>query len=329
MKKIALEEAMEPPTLVQALDPALVNDEMQALSKDLQDLSGRRLAIMDTCQIEQSVLSLTSPGLEGLHDRSQAITLASTWNQYLHKGIHNHPDRLKAFACLPMHDPQAATEELKRCVHDFGFVGALINGFTPDPKTKRPLYYDDPRYHVFWREVEQLGVPIYLHPRVPPNDYPDAIYRHYPELEGSEWGFHVETGEHVLRLILSGLFDDFPKLKLVIGHMGELLVFWARRIDHRLNAEGWHLRSETATRRRAYTIEHYLKNNFHITTSGYFCDAALMHVIDVVGIDRVCFSVDYPYENTRLACDWFDRVPLSEEDKIKIAYTNAARLLKL
>ena len=164
---------------------------------------------------------------------------------------------------------------------------------------------------------------------MPANDYPHAIYHQYPELQGSEWGFHIETGEHVLRLILSGLFDHFPKLKIVIGHMGELVTFWSRRIDHRLDEEGWRLRDETAMRKRAYPITHYLKQNVTVTTSGYFCDAALRHVIDVVGIDKVCFSVDYPYENCRLACDWMDNLAMDQGDKEKIAYINAEKLLKI
>ena len=210
-----------------------------------------------------------------------------------------------------------------------GFLGALINGYTPDPRTNRPIYYDCADYDVFWKGVEQLGVPIYLHPRVPPNDFPDSIYHHYPEIQGSEWGFHVETGEHVLRLILSGLFDAYPKLKLVIGHMGEMLVFWVRRLDHRLIREGWHVNPSQHARQRAYTVEHYLKHHFHVTTSGYFCDASLRHVIDVMGIDRVCFSIDYPYENSRLACDWLDHVKLPEADKHKIAYGNAEKLFNI
>ena len=329
MKKIALEEAMEPANLVKSLDPKLVNDQMKLLSEDLQDLTGRRIDIMDECGVSQAVLSLTSPGLEGIADRSKAIDLAKEWNQHLHHGIATHRDRLKAFACLPMHDPKAALEELKRCVHEYGFLGALINGYTPDPKTNRPIYYDCSAYHVFWKGVEQLGVPIYLHPRVPPNDFPDAIYHRYPEVQGSEWGFHVETGEHVLRLILSGLFDVCPKLQLVIGHMGEMLVFWARRLDHRLLREGWHIAPSKHVRQRAYSVEHYLKNHFHVTTSGYFCDASLRHVIDVIGIDRVCFSIDYPYENSRLACDWLENLDFPETDKNKIAYANAERLFNL
>ena len=328
MKKIALEEAIAPLDMAKYLHKNLVNSEMKQLKVDLADFTEQRLQVMDRCDVSQMVLSLTSPGMEGVADLKKAPELATRWNDFLCEGIHRNRDRLKGFACLPMADPEAAAQELRRAVLDLGFVGALINGYTRDASGK-PLYYDAPEYYVFWQTAVELNVPIYIHPRVPANDHPDSIYHHYPEIQGSEWGFHTETGEHILRLILSGLFDVFPSLQLIIGHMGEILVFWARRIDHRLEAEGWGLREETASRRRAYSVTHYLQNNLHVTTSGYFCDAALRHVIDIVGIDRVCFSIDYPYENCRLACDWFDKLDLAKADKEKIAHINAARLLRL
>ena len=328
MKKIGLEEAFSTPDMDKYLEKSLVNHEMTQLKKDLIDLTDTRLRVMDQCDVAKMVLSLTSPGMEGVADLKKAPELASKWNDHLHNGIQNHKDRLKGFACLPMADPEAAANELRRAVLDLDFVGALINGFTRDHNGK-PLYYDAPEYEIFWQTAENLGVPIYIHPRVPANNHPESIYHHYPEIRGSEWGFHIETGEHILRLILSGLFDKYPKLKIVIGHMGEMLVFWAKRIDHRLLSEGWNLRTETASRRRAYPVTHYLKKHFHVTTSGYFCDSALRHVIDIMGIDKVCFSIDYPYENCRLACDWFENLDMPQIEKEKIAYINASKLLNL
>ena len=329
MKKIALEEAMMPPDLIDKLGSHLVNKSLVKLKDELIDLTGKRIDVMDKFDIEKTILSLTSPGLEGISDSNKTIDCAIAWNDHLAEGIINHSDRLKGFATLPMNHPDAAAKELERCIKELGFVGALVNGFT-DAGGIEPLHYDKKAYLPFWQTIENLDVPFYIHPRNPMSSkHYNELYYDYPQLIGSQWGFHVDTGEHTLGLILSGLFDVCPKLKIVIGHMGELVTFWARRIDHRLRVEQQQILSVFTGEPLKHSVEHYLRHNFHITTSGFFDDASLIHNIDVIGIDRICFSIDYPYEDSKIACDWLENVPLSEEDKFKLAYENAAKLLKI
>ncbi|MDG2348709.1 MAG: amidohydrolase family protein [Gammaproteobacteria bacterium] len=329
MKKIALEEAMMPPNLIEKLGSHLVNKSLIKLKDDLIDLTAKRIDVMDEFDIEKTILSLTSPGLEGINDSNKTIDCAIAWNDHLAEGIANHTNRLRGFATLPMNHPEAAAKELERCIKELGFVGALVNGFT-DAGGIDPLHYDDKSYLPFWQTIEKLDVPFYIHPRNPlsPKNQSE-FYDDFPQIIGSQWGFHVETGEHALGLILSGLFDACPKLNIVIGHMGEMITFWARRVDHRLQMEKQEILSAFTGEPLKHSVEHYLRKNFHITTSGFFDDASLIHNIDVMGIDRICFSIDYPYEQTKTACDWFDKLQLSEADKFKIAYENAAKLLKI
>ena len=327
MKKIALEEAVIIPGQEDVVPEHAIHPEFRDNYSKLVDITGRRLQDMDANEIEVAVLSVTAPGLQGVNDRTAAPLLARKWNNYLAEAISGHTDRLKAFAALPTGDPQAAAEELYRCVEDLGFVGALINGYDNSGGSE-PLYYDAPHYIDFWRAVTEIDVPVYIHPRSVP-DGRITTYSGYPELRGAAWGFHVETAEHVLRLMLSGLFDIAPGLRIIIGHMGELLPYWAWRIDHRIEREGWRNRPETKDRQRKRTVTEYLQSNFYFTTSGSFDTAGLEHALKVMGADRVLYSVDYPYEDSREANEWFEALALDDSDKRKIAYDNAARLLRI
>jgi 2,3-dihydroxybenzoate decarboxylase len=181
--------------------------------------------------------------------------------------------------------------------------------------------YDLPQYRPFWATVQQLDVPFYLHPRFPLTTRQQA-YEGHAWITGSAWGFAVETSIHALRLMGSGLFDEYPKLKVILGHLGEGLPFGIWRVDHRI--------ARTSVRPKAkLPIAHYLRENFYITTSGAFRTQALIDTIMEVGADRVLYSVDYPYEDMGEAAEWFDDAPISEPDRLKIACGDARQLFHL
>jgi len=325
MRKIALEEAVAVPGQRDLVPGGRSSFEYQAMMPvydQLTDITGERLRHMDAGGIEVSVLSVTAPGAQGIPADRDAAGLVTGWNDYLAAAVDGHADRFACFAALPMRDPDAAVRELRRCVGELGFVGALVNGYDDGDGSSGPLYYDAPAYLLFWQCVEELGVPVYLHPRSVPSGRVTA-YRGYPQLNGAAWGFHVETAEHVLRLILSGLFDRCPRLQVIIGHMGEFLPWWSWRLDHRLS------RDPGEKLPLARTVTECLRENLFITTSGYFDTPALEHALNVVGAERVLYSVDYPYESCEEAGSWFDKLDLPEDAQEKIAYSNASRLLRL
>jgi 2,3-dihydroxybenzoate decarboxylase len=213
-----------------------------------------------------------------------------------------------------MHDARTAAAELERCVRDLGFKGALVNGHTGG------VYCDDPRYDALWEVVQALDVPFYLHPvgfHVVPH-----VFGGHPELEGAAWGWGVDTGTHALRMLFAGIFDRFPELKIVLGHMGEALPFLRWRFDSRFAVYTHGVRLERKP-------SDYFGRNILITTTGVCSDAALAGAIGEIGTDAVMFSVDYPYESIAVAADWIDAAPLDAATKAKICHDNAARLLKL
>ena len=233
-----------------------------------------------------------------------------------------HPGRYLALAALPMQDPIAAGEELKRCVNELGFKGALVNGFTQRDVADSAFYYDIPEYRDFWQVVSDLDVPFYLHPRM---QIPERsqIYDGHPWLKSSPWGFAVETSTHALRLCGSGLFDDFSNLKIVIGHQGEGIPFGLWRIDARM-------RFSPRGYRGKRLLGDYFREHFHVTVSGNYNDAAFRCAVDVLGVERMYFCSDYPFERMQDAADWFDNTHVvDEEAKIKIGRTNAIRLFNL
>jgi 2,3-dihydroxybenzoate decarboxylase len=203
-------------------------------------------------------------------------------------------------------------------IRDLNFKGALVNGYSQAEGTV--FYYDLPQYIPFWGEIERAGVPLYLHPRdgTPGRDQP---YEGHPWLIGSPWSFGEETALHALRLMGSGLFDKYPKLQIVLGHLGERIPYDLWRLDHRL--------SKIPDRPAKHPMSHYFRSNFHITTSGHFCTSSMMQAISVVGVDRILFAVDYPFEDNESAAAWFDQLGLAEPDQAKIARLNALALFKL
>jgi predicted TIM-barrel fold metal-dependent hydrolase len=291
------------------------------LEQRLLDLHGHRVSEMDAHGIAYAILSLNSPAIQAIANRSRAIEIARRANDVLADAVARKPDRLGAFAALPLQDPDAAAEELTRAVRELGFKGALVNGFSQVGSGEDVVYYDHPAYAAFWRRVEDLDVPFYLHPREPlPSREP--IYEGHPWLLGPVWAFAAETAVHALRLMCSGLFDRHPRLTVILGHLGEGLPYNAWRIDHRLRKMPHGLPARR-------TITDYLRSNVFLTTSGNFRTPTLVNAMAEVGADRVLFSVDYPFEETADATQWFDSAPISEDDRFRIGCGNAARLFKL
>jgi gamma-resorcylate decarboxylase len=219
-----------------------------------------------------------------------------------------------------MLDPAAAVAELDRCAAQLRFPGVMLNGFQNVGDAATGWYYDHERFLPFWERAEALGVPVYLHPRDPlPGN--QGIYEGHPELFGAVWSFTVETATHAIRLMTSGLFDRFPRVTVILGHLGETLPFNIWRINHRASYMGDLIKF-------AQPLTHYLLNNFYVTTSGNFRTQTLNATMAEMGSDRVLFSSDYPYESMREAADWFDNAAISENDRVKIGYTNARRLFR-
>jgi 2,3-dihydroxybenzoate decarboxylase len=324
--KIALEEHFAIPETLQDSAGFLADASWEELKLRLIDIQDNRLRLMDEYDIEISILSLNAPAVQAIGDRTRAIEIARRANDYLAEQCALRPERFRAFAALPLQDPDAAAAELGRCVTDLGFVGTLVNGFSQDAEQgggEELLYYDLPQYRPFWAEVARLDVPFYLHPRNPlPRDA--RIYDGHPWLLGPTWGFAQETAVHALRLMASGLFDEQPSLQVVLGHMGEGIPYMLWRADHR---NGWVGLPPAYPAKRQFVD--YFTENFHITTSGNFRTQSLVDAMLEIGSERIMFSTDWPFENISHAADWFDSASISEADRTKIGSTNARRLFRL
>ena len=324
--KIALEEhfAIEATLSDSQVFGAHVWDELGPRLVDFQD---QRLRQMDAAGVEIMILSLNAPAVQAIPDTARAIAVAREANDRLAQEIAKRPTRFAGFAALAMQDPDAAARELTRCVKELGFVGALVNGFSQIASkaggADSALYYDLPQYRPFWKTVAELGVPFYLHPR---NPLPgaNASYEGHNWLLGPNWAFHAETAVHALRLIGSGLFDEHPQLQIILGHLGEGIPAYLWRIDHR--NEWMQARHKYAAKK---WVADYFRNNFVLTTSGNFSTSALQQAIAEIGVERVLWSADYPFEEISPAADWIEKALLSDEDRKKIARTNAQKLFKL
>lgn len=292
---------------------------MAQLLDQLCDLDDRRIADMDAAGVGMQVLSLTSPGVEQL-DATEAVTLAREANNHLADAVRRHPSRFAGFAALPTAAPDIAADELERMVREHGFKGALINGHI------RGRYLDDQFFWPILERAEALQVPLYLHPTPPPQPVIATSYmgNYAPEvavgLATAAWGWHIETAIHVLRLILSGAFDRYPSLQLVIGHLGETLPFMLPRLD---------LALPTQVTKRDRPIGAYLRENLHYTFSGFNYTPTFLDLLLQVGVDRIMFSADYPFASMVQARAFLDQLPVSPADKERIAHGNAERLLRL
>jgi hypothetical protein len=279
------------------------------------DLDGRRIADMDAAGIDVQVLSHTVPAVEALPPR-QAATLASAANDAAAEAMARHPGRFAGLATLPVAQPPAAVAELNRAVRDYGFAGAMINGHVSG------RYLDDADFWPIFECAEALGVPIYLHPNRPPEPVVAASYGGFEPVVSSAlatgaWGWHVETGLHALRLIVAGVFDRFPRLQMILGHMGEGLPAMIWRADSVLNP------ITTLSR----PVRDYFRTNFHVTTSAFFDRVSFAAAVEAIGIDRVLFSVDYPYSSNVRAREFLDRLALDDGERERVSHRNAERLL--
>ena len=289
------------------------------LVEGLCDLGEARVAAMDAAGVDVQVLSLTSPGVEQL-GAAEAVALAREVNNALAGAVRRHPGRFGGFAALPTPAPEAAADELERAVRGHGFVGALVNGHAGG------RYLDDEYFWPILERAEALAVPIYLHPTPPPRAVVEASYAgsFAPGMAGllatAAWGWHVETATHVLRLVLSGAFDRYPGLQLVIGHMGEGLPFFLPRLELALPREVTRLNRP---------VVNYLRENVHYTFGGFNWTQAFLDLVLQVGAERIMFSTDHPYAPMGEARAFLDRLPVSPADKEKIAHGNAERLLRL
>lgn len=285
------------------------------IQRRLSDLGELRLKEMDEAGIDIQVLSHGAPSLQKVTG-PQAVDLAKKVNDRLHAATLANPARFAAFAALPTDNPEAAANELERCVK-MGFKGAMIHGLA------NGVFLDDKRFRPIFARAEALDVPIYLHPALPMQTVMDAYYAEYtkdfPMVVRAAWGFTVETATVAIRLILSGLFAEHPKLKIVLGHFGETLPFLLWRIDQALKRPG----AKPMSFRDVFT------NNFYVTTSGFFSDPALLCCVMEMGVDRILFAVDWPFVANKPAVDWMNNVPLSGADRAKIFGGNAKTLLKM
>lgn len=320
--KIAVEEHFVIPSFAEYASSAAAGIDQVYMREKLLDFSRLRIPEMDRYGIEMAILSLTAQGVQAEPDVRRAVLRAREANDFLaHEVVAKNPSRFAGFATIALQDPDEAARELERAVRDLGFKGALVNGYSNIGDANTGEYYDLPKFHGFWEHVQRLDVPIYLHPR-DPLPHQQVIYEGHPGLMGPAWAWGFETATHALRLILSGLFDRFPKLRIVLGHLGEMLPFSISRTESRLTASG----NKSSLNK---PLGDYFRENFYISTSGNFRTQALIDCLLEVGADRILFAVDYPYEPTDRACGWFDQCPISEADRVKIGRLNARRLFRL
>jgi len=289
----------------------------EKLFEQLCDVGEKRIAEMDAARIDMQVLSLTSPGTEQV-EPAEAVALARDANDFLAGSIEKNPSRLAGFAALPIATPERAAEELERMVRNHGFKGAIINGH------HRGRYLDDKFFWPILECAEALNVPIYLHPTLPPKPVIEASYGGFSPivtelLAGPGWGWHIETAVHVIRLVLGGVFDQYANLQIVIGHMGETLPFMLQRLDV----------IPMAFTKLNRPISNYLRENVHFTFSGFNFTPTFLDLMLQVGVDRIMFSADHPYQSMAQARAFLDQLPVSGADKARIAHRNAEILLRI
>lgn len=317
IKKIALEEHCMFPQAVEYWKQTTVNITPELFDRavrTLSDFGDHRLEVMDKNGVEFSVLSLSGPGVQVERDTKTAVRVARELNDLLAAEVQKKPDRYGGLGHVAVQDPAAAADELERCMNDLGFQGVMINGHT------NGTYLDDDRVSPLWERAAALGAPIYIHPSNPP-DRP-YMYLNHPEMWGPLWSWGVETANHALRLVFAGVFDRYPKARLMLGHMGEALPFQFGRLDSR-----WKVSNKLQDLKKQPS--EYFQTNISVTTSGVFSLEPLLCATSAMGEDNVMFSIDYPYEHSEEGCEFIDNAPISEELRAKVCYRNAQSKLKL
>ena len=329
MRIVALEEHVTVPELMARLAPAALAargwprpDSLparMAQAAELADAGPERLVDMDRAGIDVQVLSAGGPGAD-LLDPIEGLRFARDHNDQLRRIASRHPTRFSALAHLPLSAPEAAADELERAVTKLGLKGAMVNG------TVNGAFLDDARFAPILARAERLGAPLYLHPSLPPEAVRRAYYDGLPAdagllLSGPGFGWHAETAVHVLRLVLAGALDRHPALKLIVGHMGEGLPAMMGRIDETF--------AEFGARHLGRSVTQTLIDQLWITTSGFFTLPPFLAALLSFGANRIMFSVDYPFSSNRTATEFLDHLPVSPDDKRKIAHSNADALLGL
>lgn len=330
MRTVALEEHFNIPSLLTRLQPERISargnpppaqtpEAILDATRRLPDLGASRLADMDAAGITVQVLSWAGPGAD-LLPPDESVPWSREANDTLARAVAEHPDRYAGIAHLPVGVPDRAAEELERCIRSLGFVGAMVNG-TTDGK-----FLDDPSFEPLLAAAEQLDVPIYIHPNIPPEPVRTAYYDGLPAPMGfllSTYGFgwHAEMAVHVLRLVFSGTLERHRRLKLIIGHAGEFLPLTLARTDSMSRHE--------TSKYMSRSVAQQLRDQVHVTTSGQFTWPPVQALVQTFGVDNVLFSVDYPYSGNAEGRSLLDGLPLAPADVAKIAHGNADRLLKL
>ncbi len=328
MRVIALEEHFTVPALVKRIDPDAIRRRgfrprrVSPNAPNPMDLAPEigeiRLKYMDEAGITMQVLSNTGAGPD-LVSGPEGIAIAREMNDYLAGAVAKYPTRFAGFAVLPMQSPDACAAELERCIKQLGFVGVNING------TTEGRFLDHPSYEGILATAETLDVPVYIHPHLAPEPVRAAYYSELEPgaarvLEAAGWGWHQETAIHILRLVLSGTLDRHPKLKVVIGHMGEMLPMMMARADDVFALDIEHLKRP---------VSRQINDQVWITTSGIFTEPPFLAALLTFGIDRIMFSVDYPYAQNMKGRGFLDRLTLAPSDMAKLCHANADKLLRL
>ena len=313
---IALEEHYFDPDVAAHFKEGGPEARLPALQERLFDVGERRLREMDEAGVDVQVLSHGAPATQRM-DAETAIPVARRANDKLHDVVRNSKNRFYGFAALPTGNPRAAADELERAVTQLGFKGAMIHGLA------NGLFMDDKRFWPIFERAQALDVPIYMHPAVPHPAVVDVYYKDYlkefPGLLTAGWGFTVETATQAIRMVLSGMFEAYPRLKIILGHLGEGLPFSLWRIDMALQRQG----------NRATPFRDCFREHFWITTSGNFSTPALLCCVMELGVDRILFSVDYPFVLNPPATKWMQDIPFGPDDRAKILSGNARRLLRI
>ncbi|HVG50828.1 MAG TPA: amidohydrolase family protein [Xanthobacteraceae bacterium] len=285
-----------------------------ALEQRLYDLDELRIKEMDEAGVDYQVISHGASSSQNL-PADISLDMTKRVNDRLYEAIKRHPKRFGGFAAVPTHDAKIGADELSRCVNELGFHGAMLHGLADG------VFLDDQRFWPIYERAEKLDVPIYFHPAAPQQAVVDRYYKEYvkvaPAILNAGWGFTVEAATTAIRLVLSGVFEKHPNLKCVLGHLGEGIPFLIARMD------------EALSRNSNVRFREVFSSHFSVTTSGFFSNPALLCTMQELGIDRILFSIDYPFVKNTTGTDWLKTVPLCEEDKIKLMSGNAKRLLKI
>jgi predicted TIM-barrel fold metal-dependent hydrolase len=286
------------------------------IAKELDDLGASRLRHMDATGVDVQVLSFNAPVAHGF-GADDAIAMARALNAQLASAMRAHPTRFAGFAALPVAMPEAAADELERCVKDEHFVGAMTHGHVMGG------FLDDKKYWPIFARAEKLGVPIFLHPALP---HPGAMKAYFEGFEDilarPGWGFAVDTSIHFLRILFAGVFDAYPKLQFIMGHLGEGLPF----AMHRLN-EHTYLGAKRRGLRK--TPLEYIREHLYVATSGNWYEPAFLCTLLAMGADRILWAIDWPYEANQTGMAFWKNIKLHDDDREKIAHGNAERLLGL